>query len=201
VKLDPNGNLVPWTGTGTCVSTNKERFCTVGPLNRRDIEAGQISSSIVPLIADTAPGAGAEAVLSAELGEELRAGVRLGEAFTDGPVLNTTMNPPVFTVGTPQGGAGGWWATWNKGTLQDYRDFGAVHGAAEKHCNMLMGDASVRAFKDPNRDGFINNGFNPALYTGPGSIGYLSADLEVEPTDLFSGYNLKASNKGNLDRQ
>jgi prepilin-type N-terminal cleavage/methylation domain-containing protein len=198
VKLDANGNLV---GPAGCPISNKERTSTLGPLNRRDVEAGQVSSSLVPLIADTAPGDIVEAVLTDELSEDLRPGVRLGEAFSDGPVLNTTMQPPVFSTGTPHGGPNGWWTVWTKQTRQDYRDFGAVHGVTDKHCNFLMADASVKTLVDRNKDGFINNGFNPAVYTGAGSIGYTSADLEVEPTDLFSGYSLKVNIKGNLDRQ
>lgn len=198
VKLNSDGNLV---GPAGCPISNKERTSTLGPLNRRDLEAGQISSSIVPLLGDTAQGDVREAVLTQEVGEELRPGVRLGEAFTDGPILNTTMLPPVFATGTVQGGPNGWWAVWNKQTRQDYRDFGAIHGSAEKHSNMLMGDASVRSFSDKNKDTFINNGFDPALYTGTGSIGYLSADLEADPTELWSGYSLKAQLKGNLDTQ
>ncbi len=198
VKLGPDGNLV---GPAGCPISNKERTSTLGPLNRRDVEAGAVSASIVPLLGDTAPGDIREAVLTQEVGEELRPGVRLAEAFSDGPILNSTMLPPVFPGGTTQGGPNGWWGVWNKQVLQDFRDFGAVHGAAEKHTNLLMADASVRSFNDKNRDGFINNGFNPALYTGAGSIGYTSADLEADPTELHSGYSLKVSNKGNLDTQ
>lgn len=198
VKLDPNGNLV---GIAGCPISNKERTSTTGPLNRRDVESGSVSSSIVPLLGDTAPGDIVEAVLTEEVGEELRAGSRLGEAFTDGPVLNSNMLPPTFPAGTPQGGANGWWTVWTRQTLQDYRDFGAVHGVSNKTCNMLMADISVRTFVDRNKDGYINNGFDPALYTGQGGIGYTSNDLEVEPTDLYSGYTLRVNLKGNLDRQ
>jgi prepilin-type N-terminal cleavage/methylation domain-containing protein len=198
VKLGPDGNLV---GPAGCPISNKERTSTLGPLNRRDVEAGQISASIVPLLSDTAPGDIREAVLTQEVSDELRPGVRLGEAFSDGPVLNTNMLPPVFSSGTVQGGPNGWWAVWNKQTLQDYRDFGAIHGSTDKHSNILMADSSVRTFVDRNRDTFINNGFSPALYTGIGSIGYTSADLEADNTELFSGYSLKAQLKGNLDTQ
>jgi prepilin-type N-terminal cleavage/methylation domain-containing protein len=206
VKLDPNGNLVPYNGPNPCSTnpSNKELFSTIGPLNRRDVEAGSVSSSLVPLLGDTAPGDIREAVLSDDLTEELRNGQRLGEAFTDGPVLNSNMLPPVFAAGTPQSGTNGWWTVWTRQTLQDYRDLGAVHGVANKSCNMLMADISVRSFVDTNKDGYINNGFDPNLYTGPGgpqAIGFTSADLEVEPTDLYSGYSLKQQLKGNLDRQ
>ena len=198
VKIDASGNLVGPTG---CPISNKERTSTLGPLNRRNVESGALSSSIVPLLADTAPGDIREAVLTQDVGEELHPGVRLGEAFTDGPILNSTMLPPVFPAGTPQGGPNGWWAVWSKQTIQDFRDFGAVHGATEKHANMLMADSSVRSFVDKNRDGFLNNGFNPAQYGGAGTIGYTSSDLEVDATELHSGYSLKLNLKGNLDTQ
>lgn len=206
VKLDPNGNLVPYTGSAPCTTppSNKELFSTTGPLNRRDVEAGSVSSSLVPLLADTAPGDIREAVLTDELTDDLREGQRLGEAFSDGPVLNSNMLPPSFPAGTPFGGANGWWTVWTRQTLQDYRDFGAVHGVSNKSCNILMADISVRSFVDKNRDGFLNNGFDPALYTGPGgqsAIGFTSADLEIEPTEMYSGHSLKQNLKGNLDRQ
>lgn len=198
VKIDQNGNLTAPVG---CPISNKERTSTRGPLNRRDVENAAVSSSLVPLIFDTAPGDVKEAVLTAELGEELRAGSRLGEAFTDGPVLPSTMLPPVFPIPTAQTGPNGWWAVWNRGAVQDYRDMGAVHGGANKHANVLMADSSVRGFVDANKDGFINNGFDPAVYTGVGTTGFTSDDLEVEPTDLFSGYSLRNNLKGNLDTQ
>ncbi len=203
VKLDTNGNFVRYTGNDPCpqAPSNKERFSTVGPLNRRDVESGSVSSSIVPLLGDTAPGDVREAVLSDDLSEELRTGSRLGESFSDGPILNSTMAPPTFATGTPYGGVGGWWETWTRLTLQDYRDFGAVHGVANKSANILMADISVRNFVDRNKDGFINNGFDPALYTGTGSIGYTTNDLEVEPSEFYSGWSLKQQLKGNLDRQ
>lgn len=198
VKLGPDGNLV---GPAGCPISNKERTSTIGPLNRRVVDNASAPSSNIPLLGDTAPGDVREAVLTDTLGEELPAGGVLGESFSDGPILNATMLPPVFPAGTPQGGPNGWWAVWNKQTLQDYRDFGAVHGSGVRHANMLMADASVRSFRDTSKDGFINNGFDPGLYNGQGSIGYNSTELEVEPSDLFSGYSLKTKFKGNLDTQ
>lgn len=197
VKLDRNGNLV---GPSGCPISNKERTSTNGPLNRRDIDNAQATSSNIPLMGDTAPGDIREAVLTSALGE-IPTGARLGEAFTDGPILNTTMLPPVFPNPTNHGGANGWWNVWTKQTLQDYRDFGAVHGSGVRHANVLMADSSVRGFRDTSKDGLLNNGFDPGLYTGIGSIGFTSNELEVPGTDLFSGYSLKSVFKGNLDTQ
>jgi prepilin-type processing-associated H-X9-DG protein len=127
------------------------------------------------------------------------------ESFTDGPVLNTTMNPPTFPSGTSMNGANGWWAVWSKQTLQDYRDFGAVHGSGKGAiCNVLFADGSVRPYVDRNGDGYLNNGFDPALYTGPGgptAIGYTDNSVEIPKDEIISNWTIRESQKGNLDRQ
>ena len=201
VKLGANGNLIDprvvYPGCTTAPS-NKERASTTGPLTRRLLDNASVSSSLVPLIGDTAEGDVREAVLSNAVGE-FEAGERLGEAFSDGPVLlvdgtyGTAFNPPVFPSNTVYAT---YWAVWNKQTLQDYRDLSPVHGSLKKTCNMLMGDGSVRSFIDEDNDGFLNNGF-PASATS----GFKSATLELPEKDIFNGYTLRLDQKGNLDRQ
>lgn len=198
VKLDKDGNLVAPTG---CPKSNKERVSTLGPLNRRLVDNGAAPSSNVPLLGDTNPGDIKEAILTSQIGP-VDAGSRLGEAFSDGPILNSNMAPPSFAVGTTYGGTAGWWATWQKGTLQDYRDFGPIHGSmGPGKSNMLMADGSVRAFQDLNGDGFLNNGFDPDAFTGAGSIGFETKNVELPSEDIYSGYNLQRGQKGNLDTQ
>jgi prepilin-type N-terminal cleavage/methylation domain-containing protein/prepilin-type processing-associated H-X9-DG protein len=205
-KLTSEGNLVQATGNNdlgvACpAASNKERTSTIGPLNRRLADNGSAPSSNIPLLADAAPGDIVEAILTNPLGD-ISQGARLVEAFSDGPVINTTMKPPTFAAGTVFGGATGWWGTWSKQTLQDYRDFAPVHGSMNaKHTNILMADGSVRLFTDINGDGFLNNGFDPAVYTGVGGIGYSEKNVELPPEDVLSGYTLTRQGKGNLDRQ
>jgi prepilin-type N-terminal cleavage/methylation domain-containing protein/prepilin-type processing-associated H-X9-DG protein len=200
VKLDKAGNLAPNpTGASTPAPSNKERFSTNGPLNLNQL--GQTATDKLPLLADAAFGDAKEAVLDQDIGA-LRAGTRLCEAFTDGPILNTTMKPPVFATTTVQGGPTGYWAVWNKETLQDYRDFYAWHGAKGTGvCNVLMADGSVKGFVDINGDGFLNNGFDPAAFTGTGSIGFTDATIEIPNDVILNTYNLRIDVKGNLDSQ
>ncbi len=201
VKLDTSGNLTPVL-TG-CPTSAKERKNTLGPLTRRTIDNGQAPSSNIPLLGDTAPGDIREAVLTAAVGT-VEVGDRLGEAFTDGPALNSTMTHPTLATGTTFGGPTGWYATWNS-TLQDFRDFGAIHGTfGAQTANLLMADGAVKSFRDTNSDSFLNNGFNPASYTGAGgptAIGFQDGEVEMPTKEMFSGYSLKRTNKGNLDRQ
>jgi prepilin-type N-terminal cleavage/methylation domain-containing protein/prepilin-type processing-associated H-X9-DG protein len=205
-KVDSNGNLVQATGTndvGTAcpAASNKERTSSFGPLSRRIADNAGAPSSNIPLLGDAAPGDIVEAILTHPIGD-IPQGARLIESFSDGPVINTTMKPPTFAAGTTFGGPAGWWGVWAKQTLQDYRDMAPVHGSMNsKHCNMLMADGSVRQFTDTNGDGFLNNGFDPAAYTGAGGIGYSEKNVELAPEELFSNYTLNRQGKGNLDRQ
>jgi prepilin-type processing-associated H-X9-DG protein len=202
VKLDANGNLVDgritYKNPGCTAPSNKERASTTGPLTRRLVDNAGVSASLVPMLGDTAEGDIREAVLSTSVGD-IEAGERLGEAFTDGPVLlvngtyGTAFNPPVFPTGTV---FATWWNVWSKQTLQDYRDFGPIHGSRQKSCNMLMADGSVRSFIDTDNDGFLNNGF-PASATA----GFKSDELELLPKEIMNTYSLKVDTKGNLDRQ
>ena len=106
---------------------------------------------------------------------DVPAGSFVVQPYTAGPVLTSTsaagtaFSPPLFPNGTPQGGPSGWWAVWNRQTLQDYRNFGMNH---RNSCNVLFADGSVRGISDPNRDGQLNNGFA----TGGG---FADSDLEV----------------------
>ncbi len=202
VKLNRFGQLVGPTSLGgvSCRFNNKERAATFGPLNLRLVESGTAPSSTIPLLADAQPGDISDAVLSSSV-FDLTAGERLVESFTDGPVLNETMAPPAPPNGTVYGGLDGWSALWDS-TLQDYRDFGPVHGGGR--CNVLFFDGSVRTFTDQNGDGFLNNGFDPAAATGipaGSSIGYASPDIDLPPAEIYSRYSLKLPLKANLDVQ
>lgn len=194
VAVDESGNL---TGDPACPISNKELNSTRGPLTVAMVDSSKIPSDLIPLLGCAAPGDVREAVLSQPLGEYSN-GERLAESFCDGPVDRFTMKPPQFANGTPHGGPSGWWAGWND-TLQDIRDFGPHHRGGT--VNVLFADGSVRGLTDTNGDGFVNPGFDPAAYTGQGAIGYTSADVESTDQDIFVGWSLTDTKKGNLDRQ
>ena len=75
--------------------------------------------------------------------------------------------------------------------LQDTRDWYAVHGGGKKAaCNILMADGSVKLFQDLNNDKFLNPGFpvpNNLTEQQYSVIGYRDSEVELPPTDIFSG--------------
>ena len=186
-KLDSNGNIEAPAG---CSPVGiKERYSTIGPLSMARLDSSLAPISHVPLLAD---GKLSGTLLVAKLGDFPET-TPLTEAYSDGPVLNTTMQPPVFDNPTPRDGADGWWGKWAKQTKQDFRDFGPVHGGRTGSCNVLFADGSVRLFVDSNGDGYLNNGFDPAIVlpaTLP-SFGFKDAEAELPPTDVYSGWSLR----------
>lgn len=186
VRLDATGNLLP--GAAGCPTSTRERASTAGPLRPALMGTATVASTILPLLGCGQAGDIREAVLNQTIGSHA-AGTRLTASFTDGPVARTTLQAPSFPPSTPQGGPTGWWATWNN-TLQDYRNFGAVHGAGkELSCNILFADGSVRSFVDKSGDGFLNSGFDPAVASGP--IGFTNSAVELDPSDIFQGWSLR----------
>ncbi|MEX0713694.1 MAG: DUF1559 domain-containing protein [Pirellulales bacterium] len=181
VRLDVNGNL---KGEPGCPVSLEERTSTLGPLHTARIGGiAAASTSQVPLLGCAQAVNAAEGILSFDVGP-YPAGSRLATSFSAGPVLNPTMQAPVFPPGTTYGGPAGWWAGWKK-TLQDYRSFGPAHG---RSANILFADGSVRSFADANGDGFLNNGFDPAATSL--RIGYTDAVVELKANDFFSGWSL-----------
>jgi prepilin-type N-terminal cleavage/methylation domain-containing protein/prepilin-type processing-associated H-X9-DG protein len=175
--LDASGNFKP--SKAACGASPLLRNCTAGPLTNRTIDAAKAPSSTIPLLADGAP----VGTLLQAIGP-VPAGASTVIPFTPGPVLKTTMQAPSFPPGTPAGGAGGWWAVWNKGVLQDYRGFAPLHRGV---CNVLFADGSVQGIEDTNDDGLLNNGF-PANPT----FGFTSDEVELPPADFMSLYSLGA---------
>ncbi|HND55328.1 MAG TPA: DUF1559 domain-containing protein, partial [Pirellulaceae bacterium] len=108
----------------------------------------------------------------------------MAKSFTDGPVLRSTLLPPTFAAGTPQTGPTGWWATWNREVLQDYRGFAPLH---RKTCNVLFGDGSVRSVYDANGDGQLNNGF------AGGTGGFRDSEVEIPFREFDSMYSIDAA--------
>ena len=194
---------------------------TTGPLTRRMIENARIVSSNIPLLGDAGPGDPSEATLVLPLRKDptlksptyatnddntsatvLEGGVRLTEAFNDGPGQFDPSTNKIVLMGKlvvvadqmacessaggcpPANVAGGGW-------LQDTRDWYATHGSGKQlTCNVLMADGSVKEFADTNGDRYLNPGFpiptglTEAQYAG---IGYRDSTVELHPKDIFSG--------------
>lgn len=177
--LDEDGNLKP--KDGACSDKITWTNVTFGPLTTSSVDSAQASASSIPLLGD---GAVTDKVLSHDIGP-VRAGEFLVASMTRGPVRKSDMLVPSFAAGTSFDGAGGWWATWSKDVLQDYRRFSPLHAG---DANILFADGSVRVAHDQNRDGLLNNGF-PA-----GMGGYQSDDIELPAAEFMSRFSLRARN-------
>ena len=134
--------------------------------------------SVVPIMGDAA-NAG---MLNQTVGTA-RTGSPVVQTMTRGPVYNASMAPPSFAEGTEKEGPSGWWSVWARQTLQDYRNFGPVHGAS---CNILFADGSVRPFRDGNNDELLNNGF-----MATGANGFANSIVDLPPEEVYSGWSLK----------
>jgi prepilin-type N-terminal cleavage/methylation domain-containing protein/prepilin-type processing-associated H-X9-DG protein len=187
VALNANGQLT--SSLAGCAASNLSRKSTGGGLSRRLIENGGAPSSIVPFLGCGRPLGLTEKAVSQNVGPYGPTDP-LAAAVTKGPAENATMAPPNPAGGTAYTGPGGWWSIWNK-TLQDYRNFGPVHGGS---CNILCADGSVKGFQDNTADQLLNNGFDPAL-APPGS-GFGDKTVELLPTGIYSGWTLRADLKG-----
>ena len=177
VTLDASGN--PQVKYGACDVSLRSRNVTMGPLTQGRLDRSTVGSSYVPFLAD---GSGT-VPRSFSLPGHSDAGDMLVASFTGGPIRTDTLQAPVFAPGTPREGANGWWAVWNRQTLQDYRAFGGIHRGA---ANVLFGDGSVRTILDQNGDDYFNNGF-PA---SPGA--FADAIVELKKNEFASSYAIDA---------
>lgn len=182
---------------------------TMGPLTIRRLDSSRVASSAVAFMGCGAPGDIGEAVLSDTIPGFLEAGERLAESFNDGPATWDATNSVVslMPAGTnvvnaspgrlPDKNSGGTAGADGTLWLQDTRDWYAWHGrGANKICNILMADGSVKAIVDLNGDGFLNPGF---AASGTGS-GYTDGTVELLPSECFSGPWLDAQiTKGDFE--
>jgi prepilin-type N-terminal cleavage/methylation domain-containing protein/prepilin-type processing-associated H-X9-DG protein len=180
--LDKDGNLKTKAG---CPASLKSRASTVGPLTEARIDTAKISASFIPLLGDAA----ASGFLAQTIGPMQQIGTvqqatPVAKSFTNGPVMDPSMQPPTFPAGTPYEGSNGWWAGW-KATLQDYRTFEPLHRGV---CNVLFADGSVKGLRDEDRDGYLNNGFTP-----DGSNGFGTNRVELPRDAIASRWSLRES--------
>lgn len=189
---------------------------THGPLSRRIVDGSYHSSSIIPLQFDANVGDQKEAFAVADLGDFGDAGDRMCESFSDGPaylvssntwrswgkndavtVHNSATGVSIFEREQPATKS---FSSYPWTDLQDYRDIGPVHAG---QANVLFADGSIKSFKDQNRDGYLNPGFqvaSNATTTQLAAIGYVDGVVELDPQLIFSGTLLqKLQNKKNLD--
>ncbi|MBL6724098.1 MAG: DUF1559 domain-containing protein [Rubripirellula sp.] len=211
---DANSDIVANGGTtitadGTAYNRDasgkfKELGGTAGPIQIATIDKGRIPASQIGILGDAGPGDIDEAILVAPVPNakvELPSGMLLTEAFNDGPAqwdgsniglrlikANDNLN---IQVACERGEA----TTVNCGSadtvngyyLQDTRDWFAIHSG---QANVLMADGSVITLNDKDGDGYLNPGFPvPADLTADQyvTIGYISSQLEIAPTDMFNG--------------
>ncbi len=176
VRLDIEGNL---TGGGDCPTSLMNRASTMGPFNKNRIGISALKSETIPLLGCANVANASNGFLQSGVGI-YSVGTQLTESTTNGPVDPSTMRVPIMPGGA---GMATWVPYWNK-TLQDYRDFGPVHGGRRGGCNILFLDGGVRQFVDLNGDGFLNNGFTPSPTNG-----FDSGEIELPAAQVYSGYS------------
>jgi prepilin-type N-terminal cleavage/methylation domain-containing protein/prepilin-type processing-associated H-X9-DG protein len=208
VLLGEDGN--PQASKSSCSDLDlKGSNVTRGPLTTRLLDSGKAAGNTVPLLCDAA----ASGLLSADVGDELKAGTFYGTPIVGMPIGNRRKvdtdadgtpdanNPyylkvPSFAGSVPRTGAAGWLKTWSYDTRQDYRGMSPVHQGDV--ANVLMADGSVRGIVDQNHDGFINNGFDPSeASTPPEEVFWTSAEIEADPLTLSSYYSLTSKGEQN----
>lgn len=130
----------------TCDANIRSLNSTTGPLTSLQADSFKGGLGNIPLMGD---GAIVPAVLPYDVGSNA-SGTFLVKDFTSGPKLRSTMVVPNdFSAGV--------WLTWAELSVQDYSSFAPLHSNT---CNILFADGSVVGFKDVNRDGYMNSGFD-----------------------------------------
>ncbi|MFZ5831757.1 MAG: DUF1559 domain-containing protein [Planctomycetota bacterium] len=166
------------------------RKATLGPLSRERAGTADSPMSFIPALGCAAI---SSRTLPYDTGPNLT-GAQMTVTMTRGPVIwddsfagfssPTVMESPIFVGGLSKTGAAGWWAGWERYTLQDYRQFAPVHRGT---CNILMLDGSVQTFKDDTKDDLLNNGFSA------GDGGFNAGDIELPVEEVLSRWNLRKS--------
>lgn len=189
-----------------------------GPLTRRMLDQSPVTANTIPLAGDSNLGDIKERFMDADvIGTDgqvyLKSGDLLVESFSDGayarnPLAKVTADFQVLTQSSttssgliideqPRKGSPKK-QNLERSHLQDYRDFGPVHGGS---ANILFADGSVKSFSDSNGDGFLNPGF---VTLDAAASGYAANDstVELNEAEIFSGIFLEpigSNPKTNLD--
>ena len=179
----------PKKKVASCSDSLYSRNTTSGPLKLKEIDSSRLAGSAIPLLGDIKP-VDLSAALPQQVGD-IESGAIIAANMFGGPATfasdgSIIRDPKPNASG--RDGPNGWWAFWNKQTLQDYRALDPLH---RNKCNVLMADGSVKGIFDANKDGYINNGFPH----GTASSYFADATEEVTPTDLISVYSLKSAYK------
>ena len=208
-NLDGSGNLelddpacetTPGSGVdsaGRSLTDPRGRHVTRGPLRSNYLINGGAPASTIPFLCD----ASATRLINGDINEDIKGGSYSVTPIVGVPIGNTQMidtnfdgikdapnthfmNVPVFTPGHAREGPTGWLKTWSHDTRQDYRGIAPIHQGV---AYVLMSDGSVQQLLDENRDGYINNGFDPP---SSGGVAVTSSDAETDPLTLASFYSL-----------
>ncbi|MBL9094229.1 MAG: DUF1559 domain-containing protein [Planctomycetaceae bacterium] len=190
-----------------------------GPLTRRMVDQSPVTSNTIPIAGDSNLGDIKERYMTTDvIGTDgtvyLKQGDLLVESFNDGAYARSPMvkvSADFEVMAQASTGATGLVAdeqpakglpkkmNLERSHLQDYRDFGVVHGGGS---NVLFADGSVKTFSDTNGDGFLNPGF---VTTSAATSGYAPETIptvELPEVDVFSGVFLEplgSNPKTNLD--
>jgi len=190
-----------------------------GPLTRRILDQSPHTANTIPLAGDANLGDVKERYMSEDVtGTDgtvyVKNGDLLVETSSDGayarnPIAKVTADFTVLTQ-TSSGSTGlvadeqpaknlQKKGNIERSHLQDYRDFGAVHGGS---ANILFADGSVKSFQDLNGDGFLNPGFMATSASVAPGYALNDAGVELPEAEIFSGIFLEpigSSQKTNLD--
>lgn len=178
---------------------------TVGPLNLKQLDTGDVPASSLPLMGcatqgdvNSSTGLG-DGILeeTIDTGLGLIAGSPICESFNDGPSFSNGANAILLVpAGTRRNDmiASAYPRKGHVGIagqiLQDTRDWFAYHS---KSVNLSFADGSVRSIEDTNGDGFINPGFVVDATATFENTGYLSSEVEVNPWEVYPGVLLRGS--------
>ncbi|PQO30869.1 DUF1559 domain-containing protein [Blastopirellula marina] len=184
MSVTTDGNLKSNCGTGIY-----QKGAGKGPLTQSRLDSGVAAANLVPFLGDGLGAGQLSYALEADNGNP-----QLVQAMTGGPRVyslagtasSALASPSVLATAIMTGGTTkpAWWGAYNNNTIQDYRQFGAVHNS---YANVLMSDGSVTSFYDASGDGMLNNGY-PA---GAGSdIQFNSGEVEIDSKLIYSRWDL-----------
>ncbi|TWT38843.1 DUF1559 family PulG-like putative transporter [Blastopirellula retiformator] len=184
MSVEPDGNLKT-----TCGSGIYQKGAGKGPLTQSRIDSGVAAANLVPFVGDGLGAGLLDYPLESDGGNPL-----LVQAMTGGPRIYSTAGTAAGALASPAvlatpamvsgGPKSAWWGAFNNNTIQDYRQFGAVHSS---YANVLMADGSVTSYYDPSGDSMLNNGF-PA--NAGSDIQFNSNEVEVDSTLIYSRWDL-----------